>query len=89
MLCKACFRFSPHWGIGLGGGVSQGIYMFFTCFFDIRVLAAHWGGGGGVSQGIGTQPAHAVFHSGAAQKAKFSKLVFLILRPPKMTIHAM
>ena len=33
------------------------IYVFFSLF-------GYWVGGGGVSQGIGTQPAHAVFHPG-------------------------
>ena len=34
------------------------------------------GGGGGVSQGIGTQPAHAVFHSGQLKKRSFQNLFF-------------
>ena len=46
------------------------IYMFFTLF-------GYWVGG--VSQGIGTQPAYAVFSLWTAQKWKFSKLVFLTL----------
>ena len=74
MLCKACFR--PHLGV----------------FHHIGVLVRGGGGGGGVgggSQGIGTQPAYAIFSLWTAQKAKFSKLVFLILRPPKMTLHAL
>ena len=93
------------------------VYMFFTLF-------GYWVGGGGVFQGMGTQPADAVFHffffcktspksllespqeashlprdsyttclcsfsPWTAQKSKFSKLIFLILRPPKRTIHAM
>ena len=34
---------------------------------------------GGVSQGIGTQPAYAVFHPGQLQNGIFPKLVLLIL----------
>ena len=47
-------------------------------FHHIGVLGTGGGGGGG-SQGIGTQPAYAAFSLWTAQKAKFSKLVFLIL----------
>ena len=50
------------------------IYVFLTLFgYQVR------GGRGGSSSGIGTQPAYAVFPPRAAQKSKFSKLVFLIL----------
>ena len=58
------------------------IYMFFTLF-------GYWvrGGGGGGSQGMGTQPADAAFHSGQLKNRSF-KTFFLILRPPKRTIHA-
>ena len=48
--------------------------MFFTQF-------GYWShrGGGGVSQGIDTEPAYAVFHPGQLKKSKFSKLASLIL----------
>ena len=42
------------------------IYMFFPLF-------GYWVGGG-VSQGIGTQPAHAVFHPGQLQNGSFQNL---------------
>ena len=42
------------------------IYVFFT-LFGYQVP----GGGGGVSQGIGTQPACAVFHSGQLKNRSF------------------
>ena len=59
------------------------IYVFFTLF-------GYWvQGGAGVSPGIGTPPADAVFHPGqlknrsfspwTAQKRKFSKLIFSIV----------
>ena len=47
------------------------IYMFFTLF-------GYWVGGGEVSQGIGTQPAYAAFHSGQLQNGSFQNLFFLI-----------
>ena len=41
------------------------IYVFFTLFGNqVR-------GGGGVSQGIGTQPAYAVFHPGQLKNGSF------------------
>ena len=40
-------------------------------------------GGGGVCQGIGTQPADAVFHPGQLKNQNFSNLIFLILRSHK------
>ena len=43
------------------------IYMFFTLF-------GYWVGGGGGSQGIGTQPA--VFHFGQLQNRSFQNLFF-------------
>ena len=49
------------------------IYVFFT-LFGYQV-----GGGGGVSQGTGAQPAYAVFHPGQLKNGSFSKLVFVIL----------
>ena len=48
------------------------IYVFFTLF-------GYYPGEGGVSQKIGAQPAYAIFLTSAAQKTKFSKLIFLIL----------
>ena len=45
------------------------IYMFFTLF-------GYWVGG--VSQGIGTQPAYAIFPSGQLQNGSFQNLFFLI-----------
>ena len=49
------------------------IYVFFTLF-------GYWvRGGGGVSQGIGTQPADAVFHLGQLKNPSFRTLFFLIL----------
>ena len=50
-----------------------GIYVFFYPGWVLGV-----GGGGGVSQWIGTQPADAVFRPGLAHKSKFLKLIFLI-----------
>ena len=48
--------------------------MFFTLFgYYVR-----GGGGGEGSQGIGTQPAYAVFHPRQLKNSKFSKLVSLI-----------
>ena len=51
------------------------IYMFFT------LLGFRSGGGGGLSQGMGTQPTTCFcsFSPWTAQKSKFSKLVFMIL----------
>ena len=40
------------------------IYVFFTLF-------GYWVGGGGVSQGMGTQPAYAVFHPGQLKNRSF------------------
>ena len=40
------------------------IYMFLTLF-------GYWVGGGGVSQGIGTQPAYVVFNSGQLKNGSF------------------
>ena len=51
------------------------IYMFFTLFG----YWVGWEGGGGGSQGNGTQPAYAVFHPGQLPNGSFQKLVFLIL----------
>ena len=47
------------------------IYVFFTPF-------GYWAhvGGGGVSQGIGTQPAYAVFHPGQLKNRSFRNLFF-------------
>ena len=46
------------------------IYMFFTLF-------GYWvGGGGGGSQGNGTQPAYAVFHPGQLKNGSFQNLFF-------------
>ena len=46
------------------------IYMFFTLF-------GYWPhGGGGVSQGIVTQPAYAVFHPGQLKNGSFRNLFF-------------
>ena len=47
------------------------IYVFFTPFG----YWPHVGGGGG-SQGIGTQPAYAVFHSGQLENGSFRNLFF-------------
>ena len=46
-------------------------YVFFTLF-------GYWAGrgGGGGSQGIGTQPAYAVFHPGQLKNRSFRNLVF-------------
>ena len=45
------------------------IYVFFTQFGNqVR------GGGGGVSQGMGTQPANAVFHPGQLKNRSFRNL---------------
>ena len=41
------------------------IYVFFTLF------GYHVGGGGGVSQGTGAQPAYAVFHPGQLKNGSF------------------
>ena len=43
------------------------IYMLFTLF-------AYWVGGGGVSQRMGTQPAHAGFHPGQLKNGSFRNL---------------
>ena len=43
------------------------IYVFFTLFR----CWVRGGGGGGVSQGIGTQPAYAVFHPGQLKNRSF------------------
>ena len=43
------------------------IYMFWTLF-------GYWVGGGGVSQGIGTQPAYAAFHPGQLKNGSFRNL---------------
>ena len=45
------------------------IYVFFTLF-------GYWVGGGGVSQGMGTQPACAVFHPGQLKNRSFRNLFF-------------
>ena len=45
------------------------IYVFFTLF-------GYWVGGG-VSQGIGTQPADALFHSGQLKNRGFRNLLIL------------
>ena len=45
------------------------IYVFFTLF-------GYWVGGGGGSQGIGTQPAYAVFHLGQLKNRSFRNLFF-------------
>ena len=50
------------------------IYVFFT-------LVGYWvwgEKGGGVSQGIGTQLAHAVFHLGQLKNGSFRNLLFWI-----------
>ena len=49
----------------------------FKCFSPY--LGMWVGGGGGVSQNMGTQPANAVVHPRQLKKSKFLKLVFLIL----------
>ena len=46
------------------------IYVFFTRFGN------QVGGGGGGSQGIGTQPAYAVFHPGQLKNRSFRNLFF-------------
>ena len=47
------------------------IYLFFTLFgYYLQ------GGGGGVSQGIGTQPANAAFHPGRLKNKSFGNLFF-------------
>ena len=48
--------------------------------YVVLTLLGHWGarGGGGVSQGIGTQPADAVFHPGQLKKSKFWRLMFFL-----------
>ena len=48
------------------------IYVSFTLF-------GNWVQGGGGGQGIGTQPAYALFPTYTAQKSKFPKLIFLKL----------
>ena len=50
------------------------IYMFFTLF-------GYWphGGGGGVSQGIGTQPAYVVFTLGSSKIEVFETCFFDIV----------
>ena len=61
------------------------IYVFFTLF-------GYWaaaGGGGGVSQGNGTEPADAVFHPRQLKNRSFRNLFFLIPWSPKMTIQGM
>ena len=45
--------------------------MFLSPYLGIRSK-----GGGGVSQGMGTQPPYAVFHPKQLKKSKFAKLVF-------------
>ena len=45
------------------------IYVFFTLF-------GYQVGGGGVSQGIGTQPAYAIFHYGQLKNRSFRNLFF-------------
>ena len=61
----------------LGSSKSE---VFETCFYDIvttqndTCFSPYWGitsGGGGVSQGIGTQPAYAVFHPGQLKNGSF------------------
>ena len=47
----------------------------FTCFSPYLGIRSG-GGGGGVSQGIGTQPAYAVFHPRAAQKIEVFETCF-------------
>ena len=44
-------------------------WVFFTLF-------GYWVGGGGVSGGIGTQPAYAVFHRGQLQNGSFQNFFF-------------
>ena len=51
------------------------IYVFFT-LFGYQVGG---GGGGGSSQGIGAQPADAVFQPGQLKNRSFRNLFFLIL----------
>ena len=46
------------------------IYVFFTLF------GHQVGGGGGGSQGIGTQPAYAVFHPGQLKNGSFRNIFF-------------
>ena len=45
------------------------IYVYFTLF-------GYWPHGGGVSQGIGTQPAYAVFQPGQLKNRSFRNLFF-------------
>ena len=45
------------------------IYVFFTLF-------GYWAHVGGLSQGIGTQPAYAAFHSGELKNGSFRNLFF-------------
>ena len=47
---------------------------YLHVFHHIGVLGARGGGGG--SQGIGTQPAYAIFHSGQLKKRSFQNLFF-------------
>ena len=56
------------------------IYVFFTVFG-----CCMWGawGVGGVSEGIGTQPANAVFHAGPLKNPSFRTLFFSILANQK------
>ena len=61
--------------------MSWAVFMWFSPNLGI-------GCGGGVSQGIGTQPAHAIFLTQIAQKSKFLNF-FLIPSSPKNTIQAM
>ena len=49
------------------------IYMFFTQFW---VFGYYLRGGGGGSQGIGTQPAYAAFHLGQLKNRSFRNLFF-------------
>ena len=44
------------------------------CVFFILCGYWVWGGGGGVSQGIGTQPAYAFFHRGQLKNRSFRNL---------------
>ena len=57
--------------------VKHGLRQYLCAFHPIWVLGA--GGGGGVlSQEIGTQPAHAVFHLGQLKNGSFRNLLFWI-----------
>ena len=49
--------------------IKNDIYVFFTLF-------GYWARAGGVSQGIGTQLAHAVFHPGQLKNASFRNFFF-------------